>query len=115
VDDIDEALMSLNPQRLRAAAQQLHAKAGAPYRFQPVSHDPFTVSSMTEGLVAESDDAREQRERDFRTAQAKAEILRALDADKREAKQQQAKAHQEEYRAFRATPIGQLLGKGRYE
>jgi hypothetical protein len=47
----------------------------------------------------------EQRERDYRTLRAKDEIMRALEAKKQEAKQQQ----RQELQQFYKTPIGRLM------
>jgi hypothetical protein len=91
--------------RLRLQATQMAVEAAKYQRFKPEQHDPFSgVSGMMQGHV-EDDATREERERDFRTARAKQEIMAALAAEE----QQQVQAHQQRQAAFDATAMGQLF------
>jgi hypothetical protein len=98
-----------NPASLRAAAARLKANAAKMavemdkyrrFKPEPVAGDPF---ADIDG--AEDPAVTEQRERDYRTWQAKQEIMDALAEEERQTKQQQ----QRELRAFYRTDLGRLL------
>jgi hypothetical protein len=98
-----------NPASLRACAERLKASAAKMaiemdkyrrFKPEPVAGNPF-VDLLHDDHVEDRAEA-EERERTYRTLQAKAEIEAAL---AEEAKQQQTKARQQ----FRQTAMGQLL------
>ena len=110
MDEVDEALQTLDPASLRRAAAYLWRQAAKPpdYRLIQTEHDPFSVGDMLQGHVENAAEA-ERREADFvaaRAADAKRQIMAALAEQERQAKQQ---AHREFYR----TPIGRLLREQR--
>jgi hypothetical protein len=100
-----------DPDRLRHAAQRLHALAAKanPYQLAPIEHDPFSVSDMVDGHV-EDPAAAQEREIFFATERAKQQIMNALQQEEAE----KALARQQEQAAFRVTPMGRLLDPRRY-
>jgi hypothetical protein len=99
-----------NPASLRAAAERLKQQAAKMavemdkyrrFKPEPVAGDPFADIDDT----PEDPAVTEQRERDYRTWQAKREIMDALAEEERQTKQQQ----QRELQAFYRTDLGRLL------
>jgi hypothetical protein len=101
----DPASLRACAARLRLQATQMAVEAAKFQRFKPVEHDPFSVSDMlSDSHVVDPAEA-EARARDFRTAEARRQIMDALDAEKREVEQQQ----RQDLQQFYQTPIGKLL------
>jgi hypothetical protein len=99
-----------NPASLRACAERLKMQAARMatemYKYrrfkpEPVSHNPFAELDDT----PEDPAVTEQRQRDYRTWRAKAEIEAALAEEEQRTKQQK----QRELQAFYRTDLGRLL------
>jgi hypothetical protein len=79
-----------DPERLRYAGERLKAKSAQPYHLMPVQQNPFKggISDMLpDNHVAEDPSITEERERQYRTMRARAEI----EAAKRNTKSNSAK------------------------
>src|SRR5262249_40869619 len=86
------------------------------FQLRPIPHDPFNggvADMLDDNHVAEDPSITEERERQYRTMRALAEIELALAEEERQTKQQQQRANQEARSAFRATAIGRLIGRYR--
>jgi hypothetical protein len=102
-DWTDPASLKACAARLKASAAKMAIEMDKYRRFkpEPVAGDPFAELDDT----PEDPAVTEQRERDYRTWQAKQEIMDALAEEKRQEEQQHAKANREFYR----TPMGRLF------
>jgi hypothetical protein len=101
-DWTDPASLRACAARLKQHAAKMAIEMDKYRRFKPesVAGDPFADIDGAEDLAVT-----EQRERDYRTWQAKREIMDALAEEERQTKQQQ----QRELQAFYRTDLGRLL------